>query len=336
MELEKILNTTLGEFVIRPYQDEDEQKVLELWELAFQNQMPMNIWRWKFHNNPFGRQIMLCLNEDNFPVAMYSGIPFAANWQGRDVYFIQLIDNMSHPDFRQATSGRKSLFVQTAEHFFDVYGGQRGSIFYYGFPGKKHFKLGKILLNYSLIADGGQYLFADSILIKKNNFPSFGKVRKTSSVEKEFDVLWEAASRYYPFAIKRDRTFLQWRFCDHPTKQYQIYTYKSLTGKLLAYIVILIHGSIVIIVDIISMPGQTPLFKIFQHIMVELQQNSIFQIEVWLPQKHFIYNYLIAFGFKPKPEPLGIITTGRIFNDELNFNYINDNIYYTMGDGDLF
>jgi hypothetical protein len=336
MELEKSIITTHGIFLIRPYRDDDEQKVLDLWELAFHKQLPAEVWRWKFHDNPFGRQIMLCMNEENMPVVMYSGIPFVANWQERDVYFTQLVDNMSHPDFRQATSGRKSLFIQTAEHFFDVYGGKQGSIFYYGFPGKKHFKLGNIFLNYGMIADGGQYLFADHIPIKSNNFPSFGKVRMINTVGNEFDVLWKAASRYYPFAIKRNSKFLQWRFCNHPTNHYQIYTYKNLTGKLLAYIVILINGPNAIIADVFSLPGKTPLFKIFQQIMAELMRNSSYQIEVWLPQKHFIYNYLIEIGFKPKPEPLGIITTGRSFCDNLNINYINDNIYYTMGDGDLF
>ncbi len=34
----------------------------------------------------------------------------------------QFIDSMSHPGYRHLANGRKGLFVQTAEHFFDTHG----------------------------------------------------------------------------------------------------------------------------------------------------------------------------------------------------------------------
>ena len=98
--------------------------------------MDRRIWHWKFHNCPFGRQIMLCFTEDNFPIAMYAGIPFYANWNGRDIRMTQLIDNMSHPDYRQATNGRKGLFIQTGKHFLMYMAVSMPRFIIMGFPEK--------------------------------------------------------------------------------------------------------------------------------------------------------------------------------------------------------
>ena len=80
---EKQLNTAHGRFLLRPYRDEDEEKVIRLWETAFKAKMNRQLWHWKFHKNPFGRQMMLCLTESGDPVVLYAGIPFPANWNGR-------------------------------------------------------------------------------------------------------------------------------------------------------------------------------------------------------------------------------------------------------------
>ena len=116
--MDKMLETPHGSFNLRPYRDEDMEQVLDLWNRAFNQTMDRRLWRWKFHNCPFGRQTMLCFNGDNVPIAMYAGIPFHANWEGRSIRMTHLIDNMSHPAYRHLTNGRKGLFIQTAEHFF--------------------------------------------------------------------------------------------------------------------------------------------------------------------------------------------------------------------------
>ncbi len=336
MEMEKTVETSFGTFYIRPYNDEDLDNVIELWESAFKSKIDRKIWRWKFHENPFGRQIMLCVNEAGLPVAMYAGIPFPGNWNGNKIKMTQLIDNMSHPDFRQATNGRKGLFIQTAEHFFDVFGGDHDSVYHYGFPGEKHFKLGKLFLKYSMVADGGAYLEANIRCQERSLFPIFGSVTQISSTSDDFDKLWSEAKRFYPFSIFRGEAFIKWRFFNHPRNNYRIFVYKNPVGKMTAYIATLCDGQTATIVDVFGLPSKNQFSGFFRKIKNKLHCQGISCIRIWLPKHSFLTNYLLSSGFISKEEPLGIIPTGRSFSDSLDIDFTIKNIFYTMADGDLF
>jgi hypothetical protein len=333
--MEKIIETAHGRFFMRPYQDDDEEKVIQLWETAFNSKMDRRIWRWKFHDNPFGRQMMLCINEAGEPIAMYSGIPFPANLKGEAIRMTQLIDNMSHPEYRQAVSGRKGLFVKCSEHFFDVYGGKHASVYHYGFPGIKHFKLGKLLLQYGMVSDGGAYLEA---LPKKQGFSSlfsFARIEQVSEIDDRFDELWKSNKAHYPFSINRDSTFLKWRFSRNPINTYEIYTISG-KGKISAYAVVLIKENESIIVDVFSGRNTKPLLKLLSHVSHKMWFASVKKIKVWLPKNHFITQAFINTGFSYMDEPLGIVPTGRSLDESLDFDFTAKNIFYTMADGDLF
>jgi len=336
MEVEKTLETAHGRFLLRPYRDEDEEKVVELWETAFKQKMDRRIWYWKFHDNPFGRQMMLCLNEAGDPIALYSGIPFLANWNGHEIRMTQLIDNMSHPAYRHASSGRKGLFIQTAEYFFEVYGGKHASVFHYGFPGIKHFKLGKIFLNYEMFANGVAYMESELKKPKRPGIIDFGKVERIENFSSSFDKLWEDNKLHYPFAVCRNQTFLTWRFLHHPVNNYQIYTYRAANGNLKCYLVLSIHGDSATIVDIFSGMDEKPLKWLVYRVAGELSASGVNLAKIWIPNDHFILMTLKKMGFVKKQEPLGIIPGGRCFDPGLDFEFTDKNIFYTMADGDLF
>ena len=336
MEMEKTIETGQGIFHIRPYQDKDEDKVIQLWEAAFKSKIDRKTWKWKFHDNPFGKQMMLCFNDEGFPIAMFGGIPFPANWNSMDIKMTQLIDNMSHPNYRQATSGRKGLFIQNVEHFTDVYGGLHASVLLYGFPGKKHFRLGKLFLQYSEVGNGGAYLVVKIKKLKISYLPTFGTVDNLTAATDDFDKLWEAAKPHYPFSIKRNSQFIQWRFFEHPVHKYKVYTYKNMRGKMLAYAVVSVKENMATIVDIFAMPHKIAIKALIKKIKQELLSKGISKVQLWLPKKHFITDNLVELGFEEKPEPLGITPTGRSFDKTLDIDFAINNIYYTMGDGDLF
>ncbi len=335
MEMEKTIETHSGKFMLRPYRNEDETSVIALWELAFNQKMNPAIWRWKFHDNPFGRQMMLCLNESGEPVAMYAGIPFTANWNGKSIRMTQLIDNMSHPGYRQVISGRKGLFVETSKYFFELYGGKQASVYHYGFPGIKHFKLGKIFLEYGVVGDGGVYLESDLKKVEKPGIMYFGKVEKNDHFNIRFDDLWENNKVHYPFAVCRNRTFLTWRFSHHPINKYQIYSYKTANGNLKCYLVLLIQGSSASIVDIFSGLDENPFKWLIYKVKNELSNSGVGMVNIWLPKDHFMPSMLDKMGFIQKHEPLGVVPTGRCFDQALDFEFTARNIFYTMADGDL-
>jgi hypothetical protein len=336
MEVEKTLETAYGRFLLRPYRDEDEEKVIELWEAAFKQTVNRKIWRWKFHDNPFGRQIMLCLTESGMPIAMYAGIPYIANWNGQQIRMTQLIDNMSHPDFRQATNGRKGLFIQTADFFFEVFHGIHASELIYGFPGQKHFRLGKIFLDYDVIGEGGIFLETAPSQIKKQYLFTLRSIGIPANFDESFDTLWYEAKVNYPLSVCRDSRFLNWRFTQHPVNKYRIYTLKNWKGKPDAYLVLFMDHEMATIVDIFAKKDLTTAGTLIYKVARELSKAGIEKMRIWLPKNHFLSSQLLQCGFREFQEPLGIIPGFIHFDDSGASKIPVENLYYTMADGDLF
>lgn len=333
--MSKTLETPRGTFYLRPYRDEDMEQVIALWNRAFNQTMDHRVWRWKFHDCPFGRQTMLCFTEDHVPIAMYAGIPFRANREGRSMRLTHLIDNMSHPAYRHLTNGRKGLFIQTAEHFFDTYGSGPESGFFYGFPGTKHHRLGAMLLHYSGLPGGAAYLEAR---VSKITIPFFQvsskKVERLRHVTEELDELWNKAARFYPFLAVRDAQFIRWRFFDRPGIDYHVYAHRTEQG-LSAYVVVRFDGDTAMIVDILILPDENALRDIVRTIVSQCRKKNIRTLKTWLPAGHFIADMLQRQGFRGRKEPLGIVPSVRSFIRGLNSDYAAANIYYTMADSDL-
>ncbi len=339
MEMEKILDTAHGRFLLRPYRDEDEDKVIALWEMAFKQKMNRRIWRWKYHNNPFGRQMMLCLNESGQPVTMYSGIPFSANWNGQEIRMTQLIDNMSHPAYRFSVKGRMGLYGLTVEHFVDAYGWPNESVISYGFAGIRHYKLGTMFFDYEKIAGGGIYLQANINKLKSKPIFSFRKTEKIDSKQFQnglFDNIQQQLTPQYPFAVLRNDKFIRWRFFAHPSNKYHVYSGKTFTGTPISYITLRVDDNDVTIVDIYAPAGKNEASRLLHAALSEMKTPKPEIVRTWLPVGHFLSHELLGMGFSELAEPLGIIPAVRRHCKDITFDFVDRNIFYTMADGDLF
>lgn len=336
MEMGKSLKTSHGDFILRTYRQEDKKLVTELWESAFKQKLSPDVWDWKFHENYFSPKIILCLTDTGKPVAMYAGISYVGNWQGREITMGQIVDTMAHPEYRKKISGRKSLLLLTAEYFFEVYGGSHANDLMYGFPGKRILKLGGMFLNYQQVAEGGTYFKAAVSHLKRSFWPASGKVVQQKKNSNIFDEIWDNLEKYYPLAIKRNRAFFEWRFFAHPTNSYYIFTYSDVKGKSLASLVISFERELATIVDIISVDNFRVINKLINVATRNFLNSGIEFIQIWLPKKHFINKYLLQTGFKEEAEPLGITPVSKSFNSDIDFSIIDKNIFYTMADGDLF
>ncbi|NPD83643.1 GNAT family N-acetyltransferase [Lentimicrobium sp. L6] len=334
--MEKILKTDQGKFKLRPYTSDDQEKVMELWELAFNHEMDQKVWRWKYHKNPFGYQIMLCLNEKEEPVVMYGGLPYKSFYKGQAIRMVHMTDSMSHPAYRSTTQGRKGLFIQTAEHFFDVFAVPPESVFYYGYPGIRAYRLGKLFLQYNEISQGVQFVSADIEQVK-NRSGYFKKTRLVHSFDTTiFNRIWNSLNWYYPFSISRNADFIKWRYFDHPTKKYLVFVSRNILHQPKAYGIIQINNKIATLVDILVKPRVDDIACLVSEITKELKKRGVTQIQSWLPPNHGVTQKLIQIGFIAKKEPLGLTIVGRTFHKEIPLDHASKNMFFTMADGDLF
>ena len=330
-KMEKIVEINARKYVIRPYQPEDEGRVLSLWKTAFHKEMPESLWCWKYRDNPFGCRMMLCVNDAGDPVVMFGGIPFQAGWKGKRVEITHLMDIMSHPDYRKT-----GLFVQTVDAFIDTFCGPDKSVLLYGFPGKYHFEIGqKYMLYRKLTADVAYLSVAPAHLIPSITQPP-GYLEPAGDIDESFDRLWEICRGAYPLAVIRNAAFLRWRYGNHPLKRYEIWRYRTTPqGAMEAYAVLSIAGGRAVLSDILAPPSGICLSNVFGSLGKMLAERGISILETWLPGGHFITRAALSSGFDPCPEPTGIIPTLRSFDPSLTFEWGSDHLYYSMADGDL-
>lgn len=329
--MEKTFETDRGRFLIRPYHTEDEQGVLLLWQKAFKESMPVRLWRWKYLKGPFKHKILLCLNEGGKALALYGGIPYRANLDGQAIEIIQLMDIMSHPDYRGA-----GLLLRTAKAFFDFYCRPEGVLLLYGFPGKYHFDLGQRYLGYKGLAGGIRFLTVQSRELARKAMRLGGRIRRIREIDTRFDRLWEKCSHDYPFSIIRDVGFVDWRFFQHPLEEYEIWcyhTYPLISMK--AYAVFSIEGNKARIVDMFAPYSSKIICDFLSRMGAEFAERKIEVMEAWFPARHFLTKEAISVGFVPRSEPLGIIPTIRDFDHSPSFQWMSDNMFYTLSDGDL-
>ena len=337
MEVDEIVRTDSGNFVIRPYLPEDEAGVLTLWEAAFQKQLHPALWRWKYLENPYDRQIMLCVSEKGIPVAMYSGIPYRAVFKGEPTHFTHLMDNVSHPAFRGVIGGRRGLFVRTADALFDRWGGPHCSIFIYGFPGERHFLLGKRILKYTALSNNLSHMGVSAAELARRKLPFVGKIEPLMEIDGALDDQLKEARAYYPFAVFRDASFIDWRFMRHPEKTYRIWVYRSYFRKeLKGYAVFSYEDDKAVMIDILMPPSNRTIQDFLARLGNELVRKGLNRIETLLPKNHFLTHAAKSAGFEIIEDQPIFVPTGRIFHPTLSFDWINENIFYTMADGDLY
>ena len=330
--MEKIIEIDQGKFVVRPYGPGDEIGVLSLWQTAFKKEMPPDVWRWKYLDNPYEVQIALCVSEDGTILVMYGGIPYRANWKGKTVCVTHLADIMSHPDCRGT-----GVFVRAGAAFFDLFAGPEATIFYYGFPGKYHFDIGEKYLEYSALKGGVSFLTTRTADLTQNKMRFGGRIEQITDVDDAFDSLWKVCCGDFPFAVIRDSAFLRWRFFEHPMNKYELWGYRPYLQKgWKAYAAFAVEGAKARMVDILVSSYGRAMNDFLARLGAQFVERGIAEVETWLPGNHFLAQAAISAGFRPSQEPLGFIPTGRSFHPSLSLDWVSNNIYYSLADGDLF
>ncbi len=332
MTMERELITERGRFVVRPYLPEDEASVLSLWKAAFNKEMAPRLWRWKYLENPYSHRIMLCVSEEGLIVALYGGIPYRANENGRVMEIINLMDLMSHPDYRG-----EGLFVRTGKIFFDAYCRPEGASFVYGFPGEYHFALGEKYLGYQALTRPVIYLCAQTSDLAANGRIFGGRVERLKGPDSCMDDLWEKCSTAYPLAVIRDGNFAEWRFFTHPFQEYEVYLYRSfLKRDVKACAVFVVEEDKASLIDLVSATSEKGLSDFYARVAAGFIERGIGEIHTWLPESHFSAEHALSAGFQRSPEPKGVVSTVRLFDHSPSLETLSRKMFYTMADVDLF
>ncbi len=340
---------TSEDIEVRPYRDGDEAGVLALFNTVFAEDDPTyhdrgpDHWRWEFLNNPAGHQIVLGIEPAALGgrvVAQYACLPAVVNLRGERVLCGQGIDSVVHPDYRRGLK-REGAFLKVARYYFEHFGIPEVNAFGYGLPNQKAYRVGVRMLNYVPIAAPlptlARNLFDKSTDDVVGYGAAAGECIEISRFGGEMDALWARIEPGYPMAIRRDATYLNWRYLDCPSVKYRAFALVE-NGRWRAVYVLRenwMGPPILALTESICAHDDAGAFAwILKEAVAYARRSGQQRVETWIPESHPFFKATLAQGFITESSPFNLCI--KIYRSDVSPEFVRENWWYTIGDSDVF
>ena len=321
------------EYFVRPYQTDDEEKIVELLQLVFEGWPRMDLpctslehWKWKYLDNPFRKNdVTVALNEDGIIGCKHS-VPVNIKVEN-DVYFCNLGTDLGvHPEFRGLGISRK---VRDLNEVLKKKCGYEFAYFVTSNPiliqsYLNHPRFPHEIVNLVRIRDIDEHLemmpvenswfmklgFRTSSLFNnlKNVFDGSefedrdNKIREVQRFDKRIDSFWNSISEHYDFIVERRRDYLNWRYCDSRGGNFIVKQIEE-EKELLGYYVMCINRyrreyPIGYIVDMLTPPDQPEIANaLVADALAFFDEQNINIVNSMIVKGHPYERVLNRFGF---------------------------------------
>ena len=347
---------------IFPWADTEDQKqaILDLTKKTFgdNNITKSEYFDWQYRNNPNGKAIVLLSYDDdsNTLVGTHSLIPLKLIVDGEIITSSVCCNVQIHPDFR-----KKHVFSNLLLSVPDDALTHNINSFY-GIPNDNSLK--------AFINNGSIKITTLPLLIKpiklSNYFDSpirqilkpfdiFWKNRNTFSCIEEFngnfddsfEYLAKKTSERVSVLNNRRKEFLNWRYKNHPTEKYKIFTLKT-NNELIGYIITKIHHvekkKIGVILDYMvnsNHKNKTQLKNLIHKAISNLWEHDV-SVAIVTSRNGLLENQLLrSCGFFTAPsflKPVSLHFIVQIFDNDKKYTRLKkfDNWFFVFGDYDVF
>ena len=305
---------------IRDYRPGDETGIRQLFQQVFGPPLSHDQWSWKYRLSLHNEVLPMVACNSMGKIVGHAGALYLCGIRGnRDIPFLQICDVMVDPTER-GHLGDRNLYTRMIRQLFERLAQRFPNALAYGFPGIRPFKLGKYAGVYERIERA-----RETVIAARKPSPSL-IVKPCPLVENRLDSLWYRLRSHYSLAVIRNRTYLDWRYKDHPTAEYHRVNLFS-WGRHSGWIVYRPLADKSLLVDLLCRPGQ------FSHNLSAvahwLETQGKAPAVVWLPE---------AWGadvIGPNVET-DVIVTNMVHGFTMPTTEVRENLYYTMGDLDIF
>jgi hypothetical protein len=325
-------------FSTRAYQTGDEPAILDLFERSFHIVRTSEQWRWKFQDNPWGRErISLTFDEERL-VGHYAGYPVPFVTPGGSFLANHIGDTMTDPSIRHVGRGPTSVLGRTALHFYEHF--CEGTVaFNYGFNVANIQKFSLRFLRSDRVEPVCYRVrdLRDRPLPKMRRVERWARgislelVKRTSS---EWDALFDRLSPQYGFLSSRDSRYVTWRYLLCPDPAYSVVGLRK-WGRLVGWIVFRLRDDRFSLGDMLIDSDHADVLEAALRHLSALFPTSV--IEAWCPPRpSWLDRYLRELGFENRPEPQDLSLMCVPFQRRDATEAMRAELFYTMGDSDLF
>jgi len=327
-------------FDSRAYRAGDETAILDLFARSFPH-APRSLehFRWKYRENPFGSdRISLTFDEGGALVGHYSGYPVPFRAYGKDLLAHQIGDTMTDVGVRHVGRGPSSILGRTALHFYEHF--CEGQVaFNYGFNVANIQKFSLRFLRSDRV-EPVTYRVRDlrihplqpvSRLERWSRGYQLELVRETGA---EWDELFDRVAGAYRFCVRRNASYVRWRYLDCPDIPYIVVAVRK-WRRLIGWIAFRIREDRFTWGDALFDPEFPDAAEVLlRHVVPSYPVGTI---EAWFPPRPRWFDAVLReLGFATRPEPQDLSVMCVPFTWPEVVPRLRQDLYYTWGDSDLF
>lgn len=330
---------TTSRLIERRFKDNDLQGVLKLLRSSFDGWHDIQYWVWKFEENPHGSPEIWVAEDNGKIVGCYILNPVRLTIGQVSVMSAQSVDAAVDEAYRGA-----GIFKRLAANAI-ARAAKEGVALIYAFPTEIAYK-GQVRIGYRpafVIPVMVKVLHMSSLLEKQsfnslflkkflgimrppqrtgrakiNSRPNDGLVvREISGFDSRFETFWtEIKQKNRDILIERDQAYLEWRYTEHPEKQYTTYVCER-HDKIVGYAVLSVEKNVSMergragrisvgnIIDLVTLPNMTDA----AHVLISascdyFEREAVDIARCWMFGWHPFHKTLRKFGFSEQYELL--------------------------------
>lgn len=340
----RILVARKDRIFVRAYIKGDETVILPMFRKVFKADRTLEQWHWKFRDNPFGaHKIAEAFTEEGVLAAQYSGypVPFFSSVGGREEFVsFQIGDIMTAPEVRNIGLGTSSVLSRIATYFYNKFCIDHVP-FMYGFVAGNHKKFGERFLRYQYMSHIPYHVLD----LTKSRLKPFGRIKRlmtglsveeVSDITREYDLFFESVCDDYGMLVKRNSSYLKWRYLDCPDNVHRVFAVRRF-GKLVGWGVFSVRENMLIWGDALFRKRYAGIVSFMLEHILKHNYPDIKRIEGWFsPIPEWWTDLLRDTGFQVVKEPNDLVSGVTLFDSTFTLEFVKNHLYYTMGDSDLF
>lgn len=314
---------------IRPYTAGDEQAICGLFKLAFNKEMSLEYWNWRYRDNPTGMIMISLMWDGETLVGHYALSPVYLNLKGEKILSGLSMTTMTHPEYRGL-----GIFPTLAEHLYKEQA-LNGLKMVWGFPNNNsHYIFGKVLKWKDV-----EQIPTFSLFVEHFKMPAEATSVVSSAQFKESYLSVLADQNEELCQVHKSLDYLNWRYLKNPTADYQIFelehkgkTYFAVTKVFPSFDV---KGRYEIDVLELNFPDDYKSgVQLISAILENYKDFNPLKINMWMPlssKKHLVFEKM-GFGNVAPVTYLGFRSLEDNSKGAIPFTYWD----YQMGDSDVY
>ena len=330
-------------FTLREYQPGDEVEILETFNRIFAAVDPSfqprseAFWRWRFLDNPSRSVVLLAFTEEGKVAGQLANVLQRVWLDGELKSFSQAVDSMSDPALRRGLK-RESLQARLGNMYAEKYAGPAPGqqALLWGAPVPAAWRVGRTFIRYDVIRTQLKLSCTPDELL-----PGAAPGVEIETVDRfpsdVADIFERCAERYRAIGV-RDKPQMDWRFADHPERDYEIAIARR-SGRPVGCAVFVCadfdgEEGVGLVADWFVAPGEEGAAgALLAWLRSRARGAGSARLTAIFPDTADEWTSFQAAGFRAAPTRYTIV--GRECVPSYDMPWMRSHWYYTLGDTDL-